>query len=592
MRPWLSPIPVLICTLPGGAREAPAKAQARSEGRMKDPEAAELARKALAATDRATQRAALARLQGHTFRQTKAPEREIVLFAMGLLQARLGDTHAAAETLHKLERTWPQSPLLEEAQVVLAEVALERRKYPEAEARLRRVLASEQSVETKREAQELLLWTLVEQGRAAEGAEILDNLHPLTAGEKPTERGLVAMFEVAIAKGDKAQVAALRKDYTKLYKEGSLLPRVTLRWGQFQGAQGEARESAMTLRKLIQTYPKAPESNEARLALATLLTEGKLPAHLRRAFPAPEKLIGELEGLTATSDPARRALVLKLRIAVQASDWKEALALAKQYKAAFKAGPEAETVTSLWGEAFRAWTQGILEKGLAASLLPSLTPEGMAVLLPEQRMSLVRKLAKTGLSDPLPTLVSWAPAPEQAALKAAAAQDLMPESHPGVLLDFLPGKKETPEQRLARAKAELSRGHWREARAALGSARPGPERISGVLAILRRPLDPQERASARLREAEAQLARAPEKGADREPLAILVADLRAQAGDWRGALALYPASPAKEHLGWVALMRATAYWKLGQKPQARAALKLAENAEGFKPERQTLAKDL
>lgn len=573
--------PVLLLTLPAGAEE-----------RMKDPQAAALAKQALSSTDRKEQQAALKRLQGHVFRQTKAPERELVLFAVGMIQSRLGELSSAAETLKKLERTWPQSPFLEEAQIVLAEEAIDRKKFPDAEARLRRVLASEVPIETKREAQELLLWTLVEQGKAAEGLEILEGLHPLNPGEIPTERGLMAMFEVAVAKGTKAQAEGLHKDYGKHYKKGALQTRMTLRWGQFQGAQGDPRGSALTLRKLIQDHPKSPEANEARLALATLITDGKLPAHLRKAFPAPERLLGELEGLTANSDPARQALVLKLKLAVQASDWPQAIGLAKHYKTTFRAGPESDTVHQLWGEAFRAWTQQVLEKGVAATLLSSLNPESLAVLLPEQRLSLIRKLAKGGLSEPLPRLVAWSPAPERNALAATALQELVPEAHPDVVLAFLQGRRETPELRLIRAKAELTKGHWSEARKALAAARAGSERMAGVLALLRRPPDEKEAPGQRLSEAETQLAKAPERGGDREALSILVADLRAKAGNWRGALALYPANPSKDQLGWVALMRATAQWKLGQKPQARATLKTAEEAEAFRPERQTLAKEL
>jgi hypothetical protein len=572
-------IPALVLALPLGAEE-----------RMKDRETAEVATKALAATDPAEQRSALKRLKNHAFRRTKAPEREFVLFAVGMLQSRLGEANQAADTLAKLEKDWPQSLYLEEAQVILAEEDLKHKKFPEAEGRLRRVLASELPVETKRQAQELLLWTLVEQDKAPDGLDILENLYPLNQGEAPTERGLVAMYEVAVARNLKDRAEALRNEYLKLYKDGPLRLRITLNFALFQSAQGDARAAAITLRKLIQEHPKAPETNNARLALASLILDGKLPAHLRKAFPAPDRLLGQLEGLTTNSDPARKALVLQLKLAVQASNWMEALTLARRYRTTFPTGPEAETVTNLWGESFRAWAQQILEKGNPATLLPQLNPESMAVLLPEQRLSVLRKLAKAGLSEPLAKLVSWAPETERTALRRAALQELYPEAHPDVALGFLPGKKENPDQLLIRAKAELAKARWAESRKALAGARPGPERMGGVLALLRRPAGDKE--GPRLREAEAQLSAAPEKGPEREALVILVADLRAKAGDWRGALALYPTNPSKEQLGWVALMRATAQWKLGQKTQAQATLKTAENAEAFKPERQTLAKDL
>ena len=88
------------------------------------------------------------------------------------------------------------------------------------------------------------------------------------------------------------------------------------------------------------------------------------------------------------------------------------------------------------------------------------------------------------------------------------------------------------------------------------------------------------------------LAQAREKGTVREPLAILVADLRAKTGDWRGALSLYPEEAASENRGWVALMRATCQAKLGHKDAAKAILQSSVDVPSFKMERQTLAKQL
>ncbi len=310
------------------------------EERMSDAQAATYAQRALvlvAAGDRET---ALQRLSSHVFRGSKAPEREIVLFAIGVLQDRLGRVREAADTLRKLEKAFPQSLYLEAAQVVLAEEALDHKRLPEAEQRLKRVLASEQPVETKRRAQEMLLWALAEQDRAKEGLEILDTLHPLPSQEHPSERGLVAMFEVAAANSDRKRAEAFHREYLRTYKNGPLLPRVELDWGRVLGAAGQSRESAQALRAMIRDFPKSPEANEARLALATLMADGKLSDRIRRAFPAPERLIAELEGITTNSDPGRRALVLKLRLAVQASEWGRALALAQQYRSTFANGPE------------------------------------------------------------------------------------------------------------------------------------------------------------------------------------------------------------------------------------------------------------
>jgi Mg-chelatase subunit ChlD len=113
-----------------------------------------------------------------------------------------------------------------------------------------------------------------------------------------------------------------------------------------------------------------------------------------------------------------------------------------------------------------------------------------------------------------------------------------------------------------------------------------------VTQLLQRSLAPGETPSQRLKEAEGWLARAPERGEAREPLAILVADLRFQAGDPRGALALYPAKPAAAQRGWVALMRAQALLRLGQTEAARAQILQARDESGFKGQRDALAKAL
>jgi len=72
-----------------------------------------------------------------------------------------------------------------------------------------------------------------------------------------------------------------------------------------------------------------------------------------------------------------------------------------------------------------------------------------------------------------------------------------------------------------------------------------------------------------------------------------VADLRFQAGDAKGALALYPAKPAAPgQQGWVALMRAEALLRLGQREQARVLIREARQEPGFKGQRDALARSL
>ena len=97
---------------------------------------------------------------------------------------------------------------------------------------------------------------------------------------------------------------------------------------------------------------------------------------------------------------------------------------------------------------------------------------------------------------------------------------------------------------------------------------------------------------ARLREAEPALARATEKDTDKEPLIIHEADMKAKAGDWKGALALYPAIPRPEQSGWVGLTRATCQGRLGQKEAAKVTLRGASSTSDFMAERERLGGEL
>jgi len=193
----------------------------------------------------------------------------------------------------------------------------------------------------------------------------------------------------------------------------------------------------------------------------------------------------------------------------------------------------------------------------------------------------------------LPRLLPEAPVAERNQLRKAALAQVQPEAQPEAVLRLLPGKGERPEETLMRIRAEAALEHWVPLRTALGRAPAGAERIRAVVRLLQRPLAPPETAAQRLAESEGWLARAPEKGEAREPLAILVADLRLQRGDARGALALYPApAAAPDQRGWVALMRAQALMKLGYREQAKVLIKETRDEQGFKGQRDALAKSL
>jgi len=543
---WI--VPALMVVLP--AQETPTK--------MTDAQAEAFARQAITLQDPVGQKAALAKLRSHRFRSSKIPEREFVLYAQGLLEDRLGDTPRAAATLRKLELAWPKSPYLLEVQTILAYQSIQRRRFKDAELRLRKAMDSDIPVESKRRTQELLLWTLAEQGRQAEGLPIVKTLHPLGSA-RPSEMGLVAILE-ALAR--------------------------------LLGTTGNAADSAELLRTIIASDREAPEADEARLALAALLSEGKLHPKEAETFPTPQKLLAEIRRNDRKGNAAQKALLVELRMHMNQARWKEAVDTATRVQAGSRSPEELKAAGEFRAEALNAWIQQLLDRKTLDPLLPYLDKEGITALRPELRATLVRALAQAGLPGAARSTTELAPPAEKAPLLKVAMEATATDANPEEILKLLPGKGETPAQALRRAQALVALNRWQEARSALGKASPGPERVSALLTCLQRPTEKAEGSTSRLREAEGWLARLREKGPDREPIAILVADLRAKAGDWRNALALYPADPRKGNRGWAALMRATCQLKLGQTDAAKATLKAALDEPDFRMERQTLGKQL
>ncbi len=557
-------------------------------GRMTDAQAAELAKEALAAENPASIKALLARLKGHSFKSSKAPERELVLYAQGTLEARLGNFPAAIVAFKKLERQWPRSPFMGEAQTILAEDAVAHRRYKEAEGRLHQALAADIPAELKRKPQELLIWTLVEQERPQEALPIVQSLRPLGGREKPSEKGLAAIVEVLCAAGERSQAQSSLKDFQNTFPRSELIPRVELAWGRLLGRSGEAKESAQVFRKLIKDHPGSVQADDARLALASLLTDGSLPD--AKDLPSAESLLAEVrrggKGL-----PKGTAQLVELRLLVGKGLWEDALNLVDRMGSQTRdTQPE---VKKLWLEAWTAWVNQRLEKGFPGELLTRLKAGAFAALDAKARLGIAELFAGQGLLDVLPRLMPEAPPAERAGLRKAALAQVQPEAQPQAVLRLLPAKGDSPDEALLRARAEGALENWGPLRQALGRARPGAERIKAIVRLLQRPVSNQETASSRLTEAEGWLARAPEKGEARELLAILVADLRLQHGNARGALALYPSrAAAPEQRGWVSLMRAQALMKLGQWDQARMLIKESREEPGFKGQRDALAKSL
>ena len=585
---------LVALSLPAQHAEAAAKTEAHqgqaktSSTRMTDAEAAELAKQALSAQNPASINATLNRLRAHSFKSSKVPERELVLYAQGILEARIGNLPSAVMALKKLERQWPKSPFMGEAQIILAEDAIAHRKLKEAEGRLHQALASDMPSELKRKPQELLIWTLVEQDRPLEALPIVQSLRPLEAGEKPGEKGLAAIVVVLCAANEREQAQGGLKDFQNLYPGSELLPRLELAWGRYLGRSGEAKESAQVFRKLIKEHPGSVQADDARLALASLLTDGSLPD--TKDMPSAESLLAEVrkggKGL-----PKGAAQVVELRLLVGKMLWDDALNVVDRMDPVLKeVQPE---VKKLWSEAWNAWVGQRLEKGFPGELLTRLKAGAYGALDAKGRVGVAELLSGYGLLDLMPRLLMEAPAAERSGLRKAALAKVQPEAQPEAVLRLLPTKGDTPDEALMRARAEGALEHWGPLRAALGRARPGPDRIKAIVRLLQRPMTGSDSSAKRLTEAEGWLPHASEKGDARELLSILVADLRMQRGDARGALALYPAKPvAPDQRGWVALMRAQAMLKLGQRDQAKLLIREAREEQGFKGQRDAMARSL
>lgn len=580
---------LLVVALASGAGHAESRPPA---GRMTDEQAEALARKGLASGDPRLRRSILEQLETHHFKTTLAKERETVLFAQGFLQDSLGDVARAAVTYHKLEAGWPQSPFLPEAQAVLAQAALEHGRDKEAESRLNKALASDIPAEGLRRCQEMLLWCLADQGRASEGIPIVGALQPLGTA-KPSEKGLVGMMEALCAAERRSEAEGVMTDYHRFYPRGAYLARVNLDWGRLLGTAGDSRNAAKAFQRIIQDKPASPEADEARMALATLLTDGSLPPKDAEGYPDARALLDRVKKTGGTKEEStRRTLMINLRIAMKEHHWASALGAVADFRLTHPSLGELKPVEDLRVEAARSFAQESIEKKEPTRLLPFLDAETILTLTPPQRLELTRMLAQKGLLEASRTLIRVAPSKEEPALSKAALEGLGPGSDPKATLALLPARGEGPQESLLRAQAAVALGQWPEARASLGRARPGAARIQTLLRFLNRPMEANETPEARRKDIEAWFSRAPEKGEDREPLAILAADHRARAGEWKAALALYPAAPSAANRGWVALMRATCQARLGQNTSALATLKEAGAAPGFRNERASLEKQL
>ena len=583
-------LPLVLALAVRGGQPVPAP-RPPVQARLTDPQVEGLAKTAIASEDPKVQADTLALLEHYHFKSSLAPQRELALFVQGMLEDRAGKEVLAAITFHKLEQSWPHSSYLAEGQVVMAEAALEHKRYQEAESRLHKALEADIPAESQRRSQDLLLWCLAEQGRAGEGLAITQALKPLGTA-KPSEKGLVGLMEALCAGQQKKDAEAVLRDYHRTYPAGPRTTRMNLDWAKLLGSTGDASGAAQGFQSIIQDDPAAPEADEARLALATLLTDGRLQPRETSGYPAPGELLAALQKASLKDGPAREATLVKLRIALKEKRWQDAIEQVGQYRSLHPSGAQNLLTDQLRTQALRSWTQEVLDRHQSTPLLRYLDGEGIRCLTPAQRLGLTGRLALGGLPEAAQAIVALAPAGEKSALLKAALEATESAANPRAALELLPGKNESPSENLARAQADLAIHEWPSASKALSKAPPGPERIRALMAYLNRPPAPGETSTARLREVRSWLARAKEKIADREPLAILAADLMVRKGDWRGALALYPSAPQPVNRGWVGLMRATCQIRLGQTGPARDSLKLAGDDPAYRNERAALGQRL
>jgi predicted Zn-dependent protease len=207
------------------------------------------------------------------------------------------------------------------------------------------------------------------------------------------------------------------------------------------------------------------------------------------------------------------------------------------------------------------------------------------------RQGLVSAYVAKGLPEAASMIIKASPDQEKAALRQTLT-DYTPEPlPPPKVLASVKGDLTGSKGELGQVQALLEARKWNDASSRIEKLAPGPGRVKAVMALLLRPMMPSE-AQLRRKEAEGWLARLQESRQDLEPLTILIADLHMQAGGAKDALAVYPERALPENQGWVSLMRATAYARLGQRDEARRVL--GENAAvpEFRQHRRALASQL
>jgi len=559
---------------------------------MNDQEIVEFAKKLLEKprTTNTELRAGLNTIQNYVFKNRNAPEREYILYAQGVLEDRTEQLTRAAVTFRRFERTWPNSPYMPEANLIIGRDALDKKVYKEAESRFRKVLESDLPAESKLNAQGLLAWCFIEQKRIEEAIPIVKTSFPI-GKSKPDERALVAIMEVQCLAKDIESARQTRSSYTVAFRNGSMRHRINLAWGLLLGQSGQSVESARALRDTIRDAPNSEQADEARLALAALIADGKLPDGSNPDNDSVESLIAQLRTVGIGGDAQQRARLLQIRIAFDAKQWGRVLNLTDQYRKEYPNSPNLDAVQSYRVDTIRTLVQNSLNSTEPWSALPLLNGENIGLLTPQLRSSLVSVFATRGLPEDATTIIQASPEAEKAALRQTLSQIISEAPPPPQTLVDLNKDLTNDKGEVGQVQMLLAEKNWIEADIKIAKLKPGEDRINAVVALLRRPMLPYE-TGVRLKEAEDWLKNCSEENPAKESLIILVADLRMQANDPGGALALYPTEPQPGNLGWVSLMRAAAMARLGQKEEAKKLLDENASIPEFKSNRQALADQL
>ncbi|MCL1894738.1 MAG: hypothetical protein FWG02_11005 [Holophagaceae bacterium] len=581
---------VLLVLVPAMAQESLVKPEANAQ--MNDQDIAIFARKLLE-NARATQaelRSGLRTIQDYVFKNRDATEREYVLFAQGILEDRTDQLARAVTTFRRFERTYPVSQYMPEVNLVFGRHALGQKSYKEAESRFWKVIDSDLPAESKFNAQGLLVWCLIEQKRMDEAIPIVKALFPIDRS-RPDERSLVAIMEVQCETKALEAARRTRTSYMSAFRNGAMRHRVNFAWGMLLEQSGQSVESARALREVIRDAPRSEQADEARLTIATMIADGRLPDRSNPSRDTTDSLIAQIRTGGIGGDISERALLLQIRVAVNEKQWNNIITLTDRYRRQYPDSPNSDAVQSDRVHAVRAMLQEIIDSNGPFSAMSMLTGEYIGYLTPGLRLNLVSFFVSKGLPEAATKIIDASPSDEKAVLRQELTKNVSEPLPPPKVLASLSGALTDEKGELGQVQILLSERKWDEVHSSIEKLNPGAGRIKALLALLTRPM-PSAQIPMRIKEAEGWLAKSSESSSLKEPLKIFIADLYMQIDNPQAALELYPVKPLPDNLGWVCLMRASAMVKLGQRESAKRILSENDSVPEFQSFRRALANQL